>query len=83
MPDLNSQNPLLTKGEPYRIVWVLVVYLGSVMTLPAVWAFADITNGLMAIPNLISLILLGGVIVAETKSYLWNNRLDEDSNGNR
>ncbi len=43
----------------------------------AVWDAADIANGLMAIPNLISLLLLSGVIVKETKHYLWENRLEE------
>jgi AGCS family alanine or glycine:cation symporter len=45
--------------------------LGSVMSLPAVWTFADIANGLMAIPNLISLLFLNRVIVSETKQFLW------------
>jgi AGCS family alanine or glycine:cation symporter len=43
-----------------------------------IWDAADIANGLMAIPNLISLLLLSGVIVKETKHYLWENRLDKD-----
>jgi len=55
----------------YRWVWVFAVLVGSVATLPAVWAFADIANALMAVPNLISLLLLNGVILAETKKYLW------------
>jgi len=45
--------------------------------LPLVWSLADITNGLMAIPNLISLLALQSVIVAETRHYLWNKNLDE------
>jgi AGCS family alanine or glycine:cation symporter len=57
---------------PYRILWVIFVMVGSVLSLPCVWCFADIANGLMAVPNLISLIVLNGVIVAETKEYLWN-----------
>jgi AGCS family alanine or glycine:cation symporter len=48
------------------------VLIGSVSTLKAVWSFADIANGLMAVPNLISLILLSGVIVAETREHLWD-----------
>ncbi|HNX97010.1 MAG TPA: alanine:cation symporter family protein, partial [Candidatus Aminicenantes bacterium] len=39
---------------------------------PAVWSFADIANGIMIIPNLISLIFLSGVVVQETKEYLWD-----------
>lgn len=57
---------------PYRISWVAAVLLGSVLTLPMVWSFADIANALMAIPNLISLIVLNGVIVSETRKFLWN-----------
>ncbi len=56
--------------RPYRWLWVLAVFCGSVFSLDAVWAFADIANGLMAIPNLISLIALSGVIAAETREYL-------------
>ena len=48
----------------------------SVATLPAVWSFADIANGLMAVPNLVALIALNGVIVAETRAYLWSGNLD-------
>ena len=44
-----------------------------------VWNFADIANALMAIPNLVSLILLSGVVVKETQSYLWSDRLDADA----
>lgn len=62
---------------PYRIAWVAAVFLGSVATLQAVWDFADIANGLMAVPNLISLLALSGVLVAETKTYLWEGRLEE------
>jgi alanine or glycine:cation symporter, AGCS family len=62
--------------KPYRWLWVGAVMLGSVLSLSTVWSLADVTNGLMAIPNLISLIALNGVIVAETRRYLWNNDLD-------
>jgi AGCS family alanine or glycine:cation symporter len=56
--------------KPYRIAWVVAVMVGSVATVPAVWAFADIMNGLMAVPNLVSLLLLSGVIARETKLHL-------------
>jgi AGCS family alanine or glycine:cation symporter len=62
---------------PYRWLWVIAVMVGSVATLPAVWSFADVANGLMAVPNLIALIALHGVITAETRRYLWSDRLDE------
>ncbi len=63
--------------KPYRWLWVIFVMIGSVATMPMVWSFADITNGLMAIPNLISLLFLSGVIVAETREFLWSNDLDK------
>ena len=49
------------------------------MSLSLVWDLADLFNGLMAVPNLISLIALSGVIVSETKEYLWDNNLDKVS----
>lgn len=64
--------------KPYRYLWVLFVMIGSVLSLNIVWSFADITNALMALPNLISLIFLSSVIVNETKKYLWNGNLDEE-----
>jgi AGCS family alanine or glycine:cation symporter len=45
--------------------------VGSVLTLPIVWSLADIANALMAIPNLVALLALSGVIVAETRQHLW------------
>ena len=62
---------------PYRVLWVVAVMVGSVASLPAVWTFADIANGLMAVPNLISLLALSGVAVAETREYLWSGNLDK------
>lgn len=62
---------------PYRILWVVAVFAGSVAKLPLVWDLADAMNALMAIPNLVSLILLSGVIVRETRKYLWEDCLDE------
>ncbi len=44
--------------------------LGTVVTLDLVWAVSDVFNGLMAFPNLIGLLLLSGVVIKETKSYL-------------
>ena len=64
---------------PYRILWVIAVFLGSVLSLPLVWDLADAMNAMMAIPNLVSLLLLNGVIVAETKKYLWDGNLDMDA----
>jgi len=54
---------------PYRLLWVAAVVVGSVLPIQMVWDFSDIANGLMAVPNLISLLLLSGVIVAETRAH--------------
>lgn len=62
---------------PYRWLWVVAAFIGSVMSLGLVWDIADVLNGMMAIPNLISLIALSGVLVAETKKYVWEDRLEE------
>jgi AGCS family alanine or glycine:cation symporter len=61
------------------MAWVALVMVGSVATMPAVWAFADIANGFMALPNLVSLLALNGVIVVETRRFLWTHRLDDPS----
>ena len=62
--------------KPYRWVWVVAVFVGCVLSINIVWTFADITNGLMAVPNLISLLFLNKVIVKETKKYLWEGNID-------
>ncbi len=54
---------------PYRFLWIGAVMLGAVVNVPLVWSFADTANALMAIPNLLSLLLLSGVIAAETEKY--------------
>ncbi len=61
----------------YRIVFIIVLFIGSVVSLSLIWNFSDLMNGLMAFPNLVVLLVLNGVIVSETKKYLWENRLDE------
>lgn len=63
----------------YRIAWIIAIYIGSVVNLTLVWNIADSMNALMALPNLVSLLLLSGVAAKETKKYLWDNRLDESS----
>jgi AGCS family alanine or glycine:cation symporter len=62
----------------YRIVYIVAVFIGSIANLAVVWNIADCMNALMAIPNLISLLLLNGIIVHETRKYLWRNNLDKD-----
>ncbi len=54
---------------PYRVIYIITVMLGTIATLDLVWSLADVFNGLMAIPNLIGLVLLAGVVVKETKDF--------------
>ena len=56
----------------YRVVFVLMVLLGGFIELDMVWIIADIVNALMALPNLIALLVLSPVVVAETKKYFKN-----------
>ena len=65
--------------KPYRWLWVIAVFLGSISSLQMVWTFADITNGLMAIPNLVSLLFLSKILVSETDKYLWKNNIEASS----
>jgi AGCS family alanine or glycine:cation symporter len=60
----------------YRIIYIIAVFIGSVMNLTIVWNFADCMNALMALPNLISLIALSGILIHETRKFLWKGRLD-------
>ena len=54
---------------PYRVIFIILIACGPFLKLEEIWVLADIVNGLMAIPNLIALLALTGVIVAETKAY--------------
>ena len=54
----------------YRWLYIVCVFIGPFMTVSAVWKIADIFNGLMAIPNLIAIVALSGVVVAETRKYM-------------
>ncbi len=65
---VGAGKPNVIKG--YRWLYIFCVFIGPYMTVSAVWTIADIFNGLMAIPNLIALLALNGVVVAETKKYL-------------
>ena len=64
----------------YRVIYIAAVFIGSVMNLAVVWNLADCMNALMAIPNLLSLLFLSGIIVHETRKYLWRDRLDAVDN---
>ncbi|MBR4921046.1 MAG: sodium:alanine symporter family protein [Prevotella sp.] len=61
----------------YRIAYIAAVFIGSVMNLNIVWHLADCMNALMAIPNLISLLALSGILIHETRKYLWKGQLDK------
>ncbi len=60
--------------KPYRVVFSIFVAIGAVVQLQLVWSLADLMNGLMAIPNLIGLLALSGVIVAETRKHFSNEK---------
>ncbi len=80
----------MTPVKVYRWLYILAVFVGPYMTVSAVWTIADIVNGLMAIPNIISLLLLNGIIVKLTADYFsgkriysigydfWNNPVSEE-----
>lgn len=61
----------------YRLCWIAAVSVGANWDMEAIWNFADVANALMAVPNLIALLLLSGVVVAETRKYLWEGNLDQ------
>ena len=64
---LSNRNKTVVKV--YRWIYVLAVFIGPYLTVAAVWTIADIFNGLMAIPNVIALIALSGVVAKETRDY--------------
>lgn len=61
----------------YRWIYIAAVFVGPFLTVSAVWTIADIFNGLMAVPNLVALFALGGVVAAETKKYLDEIKVKE------
>ena len=65
---LVNGNQKIVRG--YRWLYIFAVFIGPFMTVSAVWTIADIFNGLMALPNLIAIIALNGVVVAETRLFL-------------
>src|SRR5690606_29834402 len=67
---------------PFRVVFVLIAYVGATSELSLAWTFSDVANGRMAVPNLIGLLVLSGVVVAETKRYFSDpNWRDPDRMG--
>ena len=63
--------------RPYQVLYVVVAFLGAIGIGDLVWTISDITNALMAIPNIIVVLLLSGLIARETKHYVWDKNLDE------
>lgn len=62
---------------PYRIVFIVLIFVGTVAKLDFVWSLSDAFNGLMAIPNLIALVMLSPVVVLETKDYFSKLKLSQ------
>ena len=62
----------------YRLLYIAALFVGSIMNLTVVWNLADCMNALMAIPNLLSLLFLSGILVHETRKYLWRDQLDKE-----
>ena len=65
----------MTPVKVYRWLYIAAVFIGPYMTISAVWTIADIFNGLMALPNIVSLLLLNGVIVKLTDDFFKGKRL--------
>ncbi len=63
--------------RPYQVVYVAVAFLGAIGVGDLVWTISDIANAFMAIPNIIVVLLLSGLIARETKHYVWDKHLDE------
>lgn len=61
----------------YRMLWIVFTFVGAVLPLELVWNVGTTIIALMAVPNLLSVLLLSGTTVRETRYYLWENRLDE------
>jgi AGCS family alanine or glycine:cation symporter len=66
---------------PYRILFVIASFFGTVYSLTFVWTLSDVMNGLMALPNLIGLLLLSGVIAAETRGFQERERKAASADG--
>lgn len=69
--------------KPFRVLWTLAVFPGAVLNLDFAWLVADTLNALMAIPNLISLLLLSPVVVSLTKEYFDRKRSEKSASSLR
>ncbi len=63
--------------KPYQALYLVVAFLGAIGIGDLVWTISDITNALMALPNIIVVVLLSGMIARETKHYVWDGNIDE------
>ncbi len=63
--------------KPYQVIYLVVAILGAIGVGDIVWTISDIGNALMAIPNIIMVLLLSGMIAKETKYYIYDDNLDE------
>jgi len=66
--------------KAYLFIWVLVIFLGSILDLNLIWNIADILNALMVIPNVIAIFLFTKELKKDTEYYLYQNHLDERDN---
>lgn len=73
-PICSASMPIL----PYQILYVAAAFLGAIGIGDMVWVISDIGNALMAIPNIIMVLLLSGLIARETKYYVYDGNLDEE-----
>ena len=64
----------------YQVLYVLATFFGAIGVGNVVWTISDITNALMAIPNIIVTLLLSGIVARETKHYVYQHHMDEESN---
>ena len=67
------------RPDPYRVLYIAVAVIAPVISLNLVWTIADILNALMALPNLVAVLLLSNVIVAETRKYINNLDAKDDT----
>lgn len=63
---------------PYKVLWVICVFIGAIISIDVIWDFADLMNGLMALPNIVAVLFLSGVVAKETKKYSGIHINDED-----
>ena len=65
--------------RPYRVLFVAAIFFGAIRSLEFVWSISDVMNGLMALPNLIGLLLLSGVVAKETRDYFRREKTDSEN----